>query len=430
MPERLVFGDLVGLIEPDRSLSPEEDAWLSALVEELDPADFTVSVGSSCAATEPEPVLQRQLNGSWKAGRYIGELRREGRVLEIRPRLDIADIAAWAGAILNVRVVPRAAEQYGMSALIAELIAATWRVAVAQATRHGLPGLREPREREAPYARGRLDVSKTLRLRATRRPQVASVERPKVVDNAVSRVLVLADRVLDRRLARADWRGSRVAEVMPRLRAAVGSRPALPSRRELDRVRYTPMTLPYKRAAELSWQIAHNRGLRAAATAETTEGVLIDVAELWELFLVHCAKRAFGASMVTHGTQLREARYLLHSITYPGATLGRLYPDLIVGPLDTPAVIIDAKYKPLADPRGVDREDLYQLTSYLTAHPTSPQPLGMLAFTAFPGQAQFSAAEEHGPWHLPTGNHVRFERLPVTESACVRALKSFVLVAG
>ena len=110
--------------------------------------------------------------------------------------------------------------------LIAELIAATWRSAVVEATRHGLPGLREPRELQTPYARGRLDISKTLRLRAARRPQVSSIHRPKVVDNPVSRVLVLADRVLDRRLGRSDWRGTRLAEVMPRLRGAVGDRPA------------------------------------------------------------------------------------------------------------------------------------------------------------------------------------------------------------
>ncbi|MEJ7783470.1 MAG: hypothetical protein WKF96_01620 [Solirubrobacteraceae bacterium] len=426
MTERLVFGDLVGLVEP-RPLSPDEDGWLAALVAEVDAADFQVSLGRSCAADRPEPILQRRLDGSWQAGRYIGELRRDGRVLEIRPRLDIATIAAWAGAVLNVRIVPRAAHQHGTSVLIAELLAATWRAAVVEATRHGLPGLREPRQSQAPYVRGRLDVSKTLRLRAARRPQVASVEHPKIFDNPVSRVLVLADRALDRRLDRRDWRGARVAEVMPRLRGAAGSRPALPSRRELDRVRYTPMTLPYKRAAELSWQIARNRGLRASATAERTEGVLIDVAELWELFLVHCAKRAFGARTVTHGTHLRETGSLLQSTTDSSATLGRLYPDIVIGSPDRPAAIVDAKYKPLDEPRGVDREDLYQLTSYLSARPATPPPLGMLAFTTFPGQTEFARAESKGPWQLPAGNAVHFERLPVVEDECVKALRALPL---
>jgi 5-methylcytosine-specific restriction enzyme subunit McrC len=217
---------------------------------------------------------------------------------------------------------------------------------------------------------------------------------------------------------------------MPRLRGAVGTRPTLPSRRELDRVRYTPMTLPYKRAAELSWQIARNRGLRAAATAERAEGVLIDVAELWELFLVHCAKRAFGARAVTHGTRLRDTGSLLRSTTHPTATLGRLYPDIVIGPSDQPAAIIDAKYKPLVDPRGVDREDLYQLTSYLTAQPALSPPVGMLAFTTFSGQNSFARAEKQGPWRLPTGNLVRFERLPVEEAECVSAFAALLPQAG
>jgi 5-methylcytosine-specific restriction enzyme subunit McrC len=339
-------------------------------------------------------------------------------------------IAAWAGAALNVRVIPKAAEHRGASVLIAELVAGAWRSAIVEATRHGLPGLRAARHRQGPHARGRLDVSGTLRLRAARQPHLASIERPKLVDNPVSRAIVLADRVLDRRLGRPDWRGDRVEEVMPRLRGAVGNRPRLPTRRELDHVRYTPITLPYRRAAELSWQIAHNRGLRASATGEKTEGVLIDVAELWELFLVHCAKRALGASTVSHGTRLREARHLLASATRPGARLGRLYPDLLIGPVERPVAIVDAKYKPLADPRGVDREDLYQLTSYLMAYRTEPPPLGMLAYTRFPGQASPAGAEERGPWRSPHGHDVRFERFPSSEGECVAAFRALLATAA
>src|SRR4051812_582014 len=174
MHERLVFADLVGRIAPQRPLTSEEDAWLGALAQETDPQQLTVRVGASCVGAEPEPILSRQRDGSWRAGRYIGELRRDDRVLEIRPRLDVATIAAWAGAVLNVRIVARAAEQHGPSALIAELVAAAWRSAVAEATRHGLPGLREQRRHQGPHARGQLDVGATLRLRAARRPHLAS----------------------------------------------------------------------------------------------------------------------------------------------------------------------------------------------------------------------------------------------------------------
>lgn len=209
---------------------------------------------------------------------------------------------------------------------------------------------------------------------------------------------------------------------MPRLRAVVGNKPALPSARDLDKVRYTPITLPYKRAAALSWQIARNRGLRTSATKEKVEGLLVDVAELWELFLLHCAKRAFGASAVVHGTRLRAANPLLRSTSVPDAVLGRLYPDILIGSEARPRAIIDAKYKPLADPRGVDREDLYQLTSYLTGYHNDPAPMGMLGYTSFPEQTSVSFAEAGNPWESATPNVVMFERLPVTEAECVRRL--------
>ena len=156
------------------------------------------------------------------------------------------------------------------------------------------------------------------------------------------------------------------------------------SARELNKVRYTPITQAYKRTAELSWQIARNRGLRASATGESVDGLLVDIAELWELFLLHCAKRAFGPAAVIHGTRLRKANPLLRSKSSAGAVLGRLYPDIIVGAAGRPRAIIDAKYKPLADPRGVDSDDLYQLASYLAGYESDPRPLGMLGYTSSP----------------------------------------------
>ena len=40
MAERLVFGDLVGLIEPDRSLTIDEDHWLTTLAADVDATDL------------------------------------------------------------------------------------------------------------------------------------------------------------------------------------------------------------------------------------------------------------------------------------------------------------------------------------------------------------------------------------------------------
>ncbi|KXP14340.1 5-methylcytosine restriction system specificity protein McrC [Tsukamurella pseudospumae] len=418
--EPLTFPDLA---RADRDPTAEERDWLAVLARETDPVQFTVHLGPSAAADDAGPVVACDQYGTWRAGRYIGELHRDGRVIEIRPRLGIETIARWAGAALNVRIMPRAGEHTGSHVLIAELLAAAWRSAIVDASRHGPPGIRAPRSHVAEVAKGRIDVARTLRLRAAGRPQIASVSRPKDLDNPITRTIVAADRVLDRRLHRPGWRGERVEEVLPRLRAAVGTRPALPTHRELAAVRYTPITLPYRRAAELSHQIARHRGLQSRATGDRADGLLIDVAELWELFLVHCARRAFGAANVTHGTALSDGGALLRSQQDPARTLGRLYPDIIVGPVGRPIAIIDAKYKPLVEPRGVDREDLYQLNAYLGAHVEEPLPLGALAYVQFPDQQRAAYAESRGPWRTSVGHEVSFARLPTTEDECVAALR-------
>jgi 5-methylcytosine-specific restriction enzyme subunit McrC len=384
-------------------------------------------VAPSNVGQEPEPVISRDVDGSWRAGRYVGEIRRDGRTLEIRPRLAVETIAAWAGAALNLRIVPHAAEQRGTSVLIAELIAATWRASVIDAARHGLPGIREHALHVGPHVKGRLDVSETVRLRAARKPLVASRPRPKQLDNPVTRSIAIADRVLAARLSRPDWRGERLEELLPHVHAAVGSRPRLPSRRELDRVKYTPLTLPFRRAAELSWEIARRRGLRAAATSERTEGVLIDVAELWELVLVHCCRRAFGSTTVTHTARATAGRSLLQSRQDPAKRLGRLFPDILVGATDRPRLVLDAKYKPLADPRGVDREDLYQLAAYLASFVNAPLPQGMLGYPMFNSEHHTARAEEQGPWLAAYGHVVGFHRLPVDEPEAVAALQTLVV---
>src|SRR4051794_17944342 len=131
---RLVFDDLVG---PRREPNPDEEAWLGRIAAETDPSLYAVSLGRSMAGTEPGPVLEPHLDGSWRAGRYVGEIRRDGRVLEIQPRLGVETIAHWAGAVLNVRIVADAAEHTGTSMLITELVAAAWRSALVDAARDG-----------------------------------------------------------------------------------------------------------------------------------------------------------------------------------------------------------------------------------------------------------------------------------------------------
>ncbi|MFW3122955.1 hypothetical protein MMAG44476_34766 [Mycolicibacterium mageritense DSM 44476 = CIP 104973] len=379
------------------------------------------------ADDEDDAALSRDTDGTWWTGRYIGELRFEDRELRIEPRLGIDVIGAWLAHALNVTAVPNTATKATDGPLIVQIIDRVWSSAVADAARHGTPRLRRATHHDHAFIRGRLDIAGTVRHRAAGRPLVTMVRNERDLHNPVSRVLVLADRVLRSLLpGKPTWRPALTETVLGQLRGAVGSHPQLPDRLELRGVRYTPISRRYQRVTQLSYEIARRQGHFTSATGSDVSGVLIDVAELWELFLVHCARTAFGPSRVEHGTAEREGGFLLQS-SMGAASLGRLKPDILIRDADGRLrAVIDAKYKRLrswaGSPSGVDRGDLYQLAAYLVGHDV---PLGVLAYP--PSDGDEAVAHSAGPWLTRDGRTVRFERIPVTVAEAAHELNGVLV---
>jgi 5-methylcytosine-specific restriction enzyme subunit McrC len=211
-----------------------------------------------------------------------------------------------------------------------------------------------------------------------------------------------------------------------RLRAAVGSRPKLPTAFELAQVRYTPITLPFKQAALLSHRIASRLGYSATDEASSAEGILVDVAELWELFVLNCARRAVPSALrIEHGTTLGRRDYLLRS-KQGERGMGRLKPDVLVLRGDRATAVIDAKYKRLAfapeRPNGVDQADLYQLAAYASRY--QPERVAALVYP-LDRDAEPARAEALSPWRGGDETFV-FRRLPTDAAACREELASLV----
>ncbi|MBJ7289183.1 hypothetical protein [Williamsia sp.] len=432
MTSEIVFRDLSRLVEP-AALTIDDDRWLASLAAEADTAALSVPLhGAAPRASQwnepPEPLLTRQLDGSWRAGRFIGEIRRGDRVLRIEPRLGLATIAKWANAALNVRIFETSASKSGMGFVLAELQGAMWKRSLLRASRHGPLGVRRPTLHVGTTVRGRLDIGRSVQQLARGNRQLVSVSAPKSYDNPATAAIYLASRVLDRDISRPDWKGSEVETVLAHIRMSIGPHPRLPRRRELDRVRYSPITQSYKGVAELSWRIAKNRTLGSSARSDDVDGVLLDVAELWELFLVRCMQKAAGSRFeVVHGT-LAGATPLLRSTVDPARQMGSLYPDIVVSDELGPRLIVDAKYKRLDASSWVVREDLYQLTSYLLAHAGGRDLRGALAYPE--GESAESVAEQYGPWsYSATGTpslESEFLRLPTDADGCVEAMAALL----
>ncbi len=193
------------------------------------------------------------------------------------------------------------------------------------------------------------------------------------------------------------------------------------------------MTLPFKQVAVLSHRIASRLGYSASDEPGQAEGILIDVAELWELFVLNCARQAVPASVrVEHGTTKGRSDFLLRSST-ASREMGRLKPDVLVLEGDQVRAVIDAKYKRLANtrdrPAGVDQADLYQLVAY--AMRFEPEAFAALAYPAARDDdlVPVSTAEGSGPWRSDDQTFI-FTRLPLTASECREKLRELFATAG
>jgi 5-methylcytosine-specific restriction enzyme subunit McrC len=412
-------------------LTDDDHAWLKRL-SAFTATDFVISLSDE-EREEDQPIVELQRDGRWWAGRYVGAFTFEGRRLVIEPRLGISVIEAWLDQILGILALPASARHDPHETFMVRLLARVWCRTMDAATRHGLPLLRLPSRHEGAFVRGRLDVPATIALRGQGREAVGSLTHDRSLAHPATRAIVCADRALGSQIPdTAEWRTDRVRQVLPPLRAAVGARPRLPTTHELSRVRYTPITRPFARAADLSHRIASRLGYGVSDEEGRDEGILIDVAELWELFVLNCLRRVLPSGLqLDHGTRADRSEYFMRSVDGT-REIGRLKPDLLIRADEKVIAVLDAKYKRLQDspqrPRGIEPADLYQIAAYALRH--GPDQGAALLYPLPPDSTDVepSYAERHGPWRSEAGD-ISFRRLPVDVDGCCSALSS-LLPAG
>lgn len=416
----------------DPQPSRDEADWLRRLQQAARPALHVVGLGND--RDDDEPVVYCERDGTWWAGRYVGSLSFAGGRLTILPRFGINTLRSWLFQVTNIALVESPGELREDDAFIVQLLAIVWARSFVDAARHGLPALRQDVRFTGSVVRGRLDVAGSVRLIAAGSEAVVSVRRERSLDNAVSRAIVAAYAVLRRWMGPGTedrWLPSRAQDLLPHLQAVTGARPSVPSKLELQRVRFTPITASFRSVAELSRQIANRRGLSSDAAPEgTCQGVLLDVAELWELFVLGALSRAATGYDVRHGTLEAIASEHLLVSTVDGARLGLLKPDAVLLRRRDVVGIADAKYKRLtptaSSPSGAQREDLYQLAAYLARYgQTSSAVWGALIY---PHEgADIPPAEARSPWRLDGDRRVLLLTLPHELGAAVRKLQIILL---
>ena len=169
---------------------------------------------------------------------------------------------------------------------------------------------------------------------------------------------------------------------------------------EIDDIRYTRLSAPYKPVMELSRTILANHKAESSNDKSVNSDVsyFIDIAELWEMYLlkllqnnlpsdyyVYSPNTGFGDSLLEGG--MREIR-----------------PDIIIEKNGRVLMIIDAKYKDYTQFGksalfGVNREDLYQMTTYLHHYGKEDQSIIGLFTSPFPCSEYDVHAYSHNKNH-------------------------------
>jgi 5-methylcytosine-specific restriction enzyme subunit McrC len=267
-----------------------DDAAVSRLAEALTTPHAAHVAGVSPTATRALLLEPAHEGRGWTLGRYAGQLTLDGHSLVIEPRIGWDALDGWAVAATGLHV-PAAGAGDGRARLVA-LASMLWVRAVDGASRHGPPSFRRDVRHVGGSLRGHLDVRSTVRLRAKGASTAASVYRARELDNPVTRIIVAADRVLMRQVGQARWRTDRVDAVMAQLQTAVGRRTPAPGEGELHRMRYTPITRPFKWAAELSSRIVRQDPVATTALPGRVQGLVLDLDGIYREATLNWAREA------------------------------------------------------------------------------------------------------------------------------------------
>lgn len=390
----------------------EDDEWLRRLIVAAKPADLLLQMGSRNDAPGDEPIATFDgISGKWWAGRYIGEIQFAGRTLRLEPRFGMPTLMRWLTAVWGVRVIDSKGKYEQQRIWLWLVIAHLWSGRLIAAAKHGLPFRRTATIHEGRALRGKLLTRETALARVAGNDRLISVTRARVVDPAIGHILLAAFERLTAALElhgeRNFWLPDRGKTVINDLRSTLGGRAAAVSAHALTHnIRYSPITEAYRSVVDLSISILDQRPRIAASGGESrTFGVLLDMAEIWELYVAKLLQIGLPGLRVSHtGRSNHHFRHLLTSVN--GDFFGSLRPDILISDSFNRCLgIADAKYKTnriRGDNRtGIVTEDLYQLAAYLSGFGDPGRRLdGFLIYPADNEGQVFRRLSPKNPWTL------------------------------
>lgn len=370
---------------------------------------------------DKEPIVYTDPYGQWWTGRYIGSLYLDGISIEIQPRFGMDFVANNMPLNNFIPVEVNASFGTGIK-FIRFLQALLWINLLTKAARHALPTVKVENQHVSSIARGRIDVRGTIKSRLNDTSNITSITHSKDINNPVTTSIVLAYSEIQRWFPNHNLQNWLPDVIKLRLQKMIDSTPrhsAIPKIRDVKNVRLRAIAKAYIPLMKLSLNVLKKKGIKEESCDENNTTLLLDVAELWELFVLDSLKEAMLDSLeVSHGTYESD-EYLLTD-TSGEYHLGKLLPDFVLSAHGSTVRIADAKYKRLGDAPWMSpkRDDLYQMTSYLSRFSNS-----QYGDFYYPDWGEQSEVENRNPWLLRSGQMINFVVLPTTKEDAVKFLK-------
>lgn len=399
-------------LSPIKGITSDEEDWLRQLAMAADAETLALKLGDR-SNDDPEPVATFDArSGCWWTGRYIGELHFEGRTLRILPRFGMPMLERWLSRIWGVRFVASMGKYEKARVWLWALLAKLWETRLLAAARHGLPTTRFDEFHIGPTIRGRLHVPRTAREVVAGRQNIVSSTRNRHIDNRIGGIVVHAFEHLCRELRQfgdeRTWLTHRAQNLIQQLRSHISRREAVDAAESRVPVRYSPITETYREVVQLSHAISRQQPSSSSASgSKNVLGVLIDMAEVWELYLFHLLRSALRKFEVIHTGRDVDGNNFLFRSTQSGEGLGKLKPDILVRSVRSNRLlaIVDAKYKTTRPsperPDGILREDRYQIAAYLSAYGNASEMLqGALVYPATEKTPNIVALQSKSPWRI------------------------------
>jgi len=183
-----------------------------------------------------------------------------------------------------------------------------WLIAAAK---HGLPFRRLEQTHYGRALRGRLLACETALFRAVGDNRLASLTRARVVDPVIGGILLTAFTrlgvALGPRGEKNYWLPDRGKTLVDELQSALSGSANVKTTGGHAIVRYSPITENYRSDLSLSI-LAHRPPMAVSGGDRKAFGVLLDMAEIWELYVAKLLQKGLASLRVSHTGRCR--RYL------------------------------------------------------------------------------------------------------------------------